>query len=137
MFYHGLINKLVRCCEFPMKDFQKEFGEKMIASVSRSFYLSLRFLPSEMRGTASLAYLLARATDTVADTNALPEDDRLEFLEAMKSAINGGEEVPPLDSSFLECFLTVLESFWDAFGIILGGHLGYIFAFCTENVFKS
>ncbi|RZO14378.1 MAG: hypothetical protein EVB09_09020 [Verrucomicrobiaceae bacterium] len=92
-----------------MKDFQKEFGEKMIASVSRSFYLSLRFLPSEMRGTASLAYLLARATDTVADTNALPEDDRLEFLEAMELAINGGEEVPPLDSSFLEGEISVGE----------------------------
>jgi farnesyl-diphosphate farnesyltransferase len=102
VFYHGLTNKLVPCCKFPMKDFQKEFGEKMIASVSRSFYLSLRFLPSEMRGTASLAYLLARATDTVADTSALPEGDRLEFLEAMGLAINGGAEAPLLDSSFLE-----------------------------------
>ena len=85
-----------------MKDFQKEFGEKLIASVSRSFYLSLRFLPSEMRGTASLAYLLARATDTVADTSTLPENDRLEFLEEMSLAISGGGEVPQLDSSFLE-----------------------------------
>jgi len=85
-----------------MKDFQKEFGEKLIASVSRSFYLSLRFLPSEMRGTASLAYLLARATDTVADTSALPENDRLEFLEEMSLAISGEGEVPQLDSSFLE-----------------------------------
>ena len=81
-----------------MKDFQKEFGEKLIASVSRSFYLSLRFLPSEMRGTASLAYLLARATDTVADTSALPENDRLEFLEEMSLAISGESEVPQLDS---------------------------------------
>ncbi|MBT7983468.1 MAG: squalene/phytoene synthase family protein [Akkermansiaceae bacterium] len=85
-----------------MKDFQKEFGEKMIASVSRSFYLSLRFLPSEMRGTASLAYLLARATDTVADTSALPEGDRVESLEAMGLAINGGGEALNVDPSFLK-----------------------------------
>ena len=94
MFYHGLTNRLVRCCKFPMKDFQKEFGEKIIASVSRSFYLSLRFLPSEMRGTASLAYLLARATDTVADTGALPESDRLDFLEQMGLSIYGAAKAP-------------------------------------------
>jgi len=85
-----------------MKDFQKEFGEKMIASVSRSFYLSLRFLPSEMRGTASLAYLLARATDTVADTSALPENDRLAFLEQMGLSIYGEVQAPQLKPSFKE-----------------------------------
>ena len=39
----------------------------LLKEVSRSFYLSLRFLPSEVRGYLSLAYLLARATDTIAD----------------------------------------------------------------------
>ena len=102
MFYHGLTNRLVRCCKFPMKDFQKEFGEKIIASVSRSFYLSLRFLPSEMRGTASLAYLLARATDTVADTGALPESDRLDFLEQMGLSIYGAAKAPEFELSLME-----------------------------------
>ncbi len=39
----------------------------LLKEVSRSFYLSLRFLPSSVRGYLSLAYLLARATDTIAD----------------------------------------------------------------------
>jgi farnesyl-diphosphate farnesyltransferase len=35
--------------------------------VSRSFYLSLRFLPRSLRPGITLAYLLARASDTLAD----------------------------------------------------------------------
>ena len=41
--------------------------ESLLKEVSRSFYLSLRFLPSSVREYLSLAYLLARATDTIAD----------------------------------------------------------------------
>lgn len=41
--------------------------DTLLKEVSRSFYLSLRFLPSAARGYLSLAYLLARATDTIAD----------------------------------------------------------------------
>jgi phytoene/squalene synthetase len=37
-------------------------------SVSRSFYLTIRFLPRPLREPVGLAYLLARATDTIADT---------------------------------------------------------------------
>ena len=44
----------------------------MLRSVSRSFYLSLRILPAALREPLSLAYLLARATDTIADTPEPP-----------------------------------------------------------------
>ena len=44
----------------------------ILRSVSRSFYLSLRTLPRPLRDPLSLAYLLARATDTLADTSGAP-----------------------------------------------------------------
>ncbi len=53
--------------------FEKELGGKLLASVSRSFYLTLKALPKELREPISLAYLLARTADTIADTAAAPE----------------------------------------------------------------
>ncbi len=52
----------------------------MLKGVSRSFYLTLRLLPAPMRGAASLGYLLARTSDTIADTVAAPLDARLRCL---------------------------------------------------------
>ncbi|HMO64447.1 MAG TPA: phytoene/squalene synthase family protein [Verrucomicrobiota bacterium] len=49
----------------------------LLRDVSRSFYQTLRLLPGRVRGPISLAYLLARATDTVADTELVPVPDRL------------------------------------------------------------
>src|SRR6266513_135842 len=40
---------------------------EILRSVSRSFYLSIRFVPVQFREPIALAYLLARTTDTVAD----------------------------------------------------------------------
>src|SRR6266481_4831489 len=40
----------------------------ILAPVSRSFYLSIRLLPKKLRHPVSLGYLLARASDTIADT---------------------------------------------------------------------
>jgi farnesyl-diphosphate farnesyltransferase len=56
----------------------------LLRGVSRSFYLSLRVLPEELRPQVSLAYLLARASDTVADTKAVARQRRLELLRAMR-----------------------------------------------------
>jgi len=42
--------------------------QDLLKQVSRSFYLTLRVLPRSVRGPISLAYLLARASDTVTDT---------------------------------------------------------------------
>ena len=44
----------------------------LLRGVSRSFYLSIRLLPEPLREPVSAAYLLARATDTVADTARMP-----------------------------------------------------------------
>ena len=42
--------------------------EGLLKGVSRSFYLTLRVLPANLRQPVGLAYLLARAADTIADT---------------------------------------------------------------------
>lgn len=61
----------------------------LLRDVSRSFYLTLRVLPRGLRRPISLAYLLARATDTVADTGLVPVTRRLEALDALREAIRG------------------------------------------------
>ena len=53
----------------------------LLKQVSRSFYLSLRLLPKPMREGAGLAYLLARTSDTLADSEAVERDLRLEMLQ--------------------------------------------------------
>ncbi|HEX8490188.1 MAG TPA: squalene/phytoene synthase family protein, partial [Chthoniobacterales bacterium] len=61
----------------------------VLRSVSRSFYLSLRILPKPLRDPLSLAYLLARATDTIADTPEPPAELRAEALRDLAKAIQG------------------------------------------------
>jgi farnesyl-diphosphate farnesyltransferase len=66
----------------------------LLREVSRSFYLTLRVLPGPVRTQIGVAYLLARATDTVADSEAVPVNDRLRSLEDLRDRIVGGREVP-------------------------------------------
>src|ERR1700738_4125799 len=61
----------------------------ILASVSRSFYLSIRLLPKKLRDPVSLGYLLARASDTIADTTELPIDLRTEKLRLVARGIQG------------------------------------------------
>ena len=53
------------------------------------FYLSVRLLPARLREPVSLAYLLARATDTIADTADIPAAIRAEKLQTLSDAIQG------------------------------------------------
>ncbi len=66
----------------------------LLKDVSRSFYLTMRVLPGSIRGQISLAYLLARATDTIADTEIVPIEKRLEALANLRSRILGTSEAP-------------------------------------------
>ncbi len=61
----------------------------VLKRVSRSFYLSLAILPRGVREPIGLAYLLARATDTVADTRLVPRVERIAHLEALRRAYRG------------------------------------------------
>ena len=61
----------------------------LLRGVSRSFYLTLRVLPGDLRIPIGLAYLLARAADTIADTRLLPSEDRLERLLEFRAQVDG------------------------------------------------
>lgn len=74
----------------------------VLKGVSRSFYLTLRLLPAPMRRAASLGYLLARSSDTIADTAAVPATERLGLLEAYGAAVEGAGELPRWSSAFLD-----------------------------------
>lgn len=62
----------------------------LLRGVSRSFYVSIRLLPQSLREPIALAYLLARATDTIADTTELPAFERRHILQALAGAIETG-----------------------------------------------
>lgn len=66
----------------------------LLRDVSRSFYLTLRVLPGRIRPQLGLAYLLARTTDTVADTALVPVEQRLDALTALSEAIQGRDREP-------------------------------------------
>lgn len=68
---------------------ERELGGQLLASVSRSFYLTLKALPRELREPISLAYLLARTADTLADTAAVPAELRLECLQEYEALVQG------------------------------------------------
>jgi len=77
---------------------------KILRSVSRSFYLSIRFLPALLREPIALAYLLARTSDTVADTSRIPVTVRIETLKLLSNAIQGAasrDVVADLTASFV------------------------------------
>ena len=74
----------------------------ILASVSRSFYLSIRLLPKKLRDPVSLGYLLARASDTIADTTELPIELRTEKLRLLARGIQGkalGDAIVDLSAS--------------------------------------
>ncbi|NRO98152.1 squalene/phytoene synthase family protein [Paraburkholderia sp. NMBU_R16] len=64
----------------------------LLKSVSRSFYLTLRILPTGVRDPVALAYLLARAADTIADTSLIAPAQRLELLLALRARVNGAPD---------------------------------------------
>ena len=66
----------------------------LLRQTSRSFYLTLRVLPAAVRPQIGLAYLLARTTDTIADTELVPLAQRLAALQALRGRILGPSAAP-------------------------------------------
>jgi farnesyl-diphosphate farnesyltransferase len=66
----------------------------LLKEVSRSFYLTLRILPGKVRAPIGLAYLLARTTDTIADTELVAPEQRLEALRILRDRIQGRGAMP-------------------------------------------
>ncbi len=71
-----------------------DLDKRILKDVSRSFYLTLRMLPREMRESAGLGYLLARTSDTIADTEGLVVKERLSLLEAFAASVAEGAALP-------------------------------------------
>ncbi|MBP0638244.1 phytoene/squalene synthase family protein [Cupriavidus sp. AcVe19-6a] len=64
----------------------------LLKGVSRSFYLTLRVLPARMRDPVALAYLIARAADTIADTALIAPESRLALLLSLRDQVNGNTD---------------------------------------------
>jgi farnesyl-diphosphate farnesyltransferase len=64
----------------------------LLKPVSRSFYLSIRLLPRALREPVALAYLLARTSDTIADSDAIDVEKRIELLDRFARAIAGKDQ---------------------------------------------
>jgi len=71
-----------------------ELLTSLLRDVSRSFYLTMRMLPRPVRRQISLAYLLARTTDTIADTEVADVPSRLLALAALRERIRGRDNAP-------------------------------------------
>jgi farnesyl-diphosphate farnesyltransferase len=70
--------------------------DEILSGVSRSFYLSLAVLPRAMRSQLSVAYLVARAADTIADTKVIRAERRLELLDGLRGALADEARIVPL-----------------------------------------
>ncbi|MEO1857501.1 MAG: squalene/phytoene synthase family protein [Rubritalea sp.] len=124
---------------------QKEIdlGKGVLKGVSRSFYLTIRFLPRLMREPISLGYLLARASDTIADTEQVPaalrETCLAKFTPALTDKVVRAELIELISSSFVSYqtnakerlllerlddvfhwYDTVREWAWSAIAVVLG-----------------
>jgi farnesyl-diphosphate farnesyltransferase len=90
----------------------------LLREVSRSFYLTLRVLPAQIRPQISVAYLLARASDTIADTEAVAKPERVALLRGLVAGQIPGSlsvaEAVPSEAKLLECLPEVLK-YLDAF----------------------
>ena len=78
----------------------------ILKGVSRSFYLTIRALPPGVRQPVAVAYLLARAADTIADTRALPPRERLERLLAFRAEV---EDPTPFDKLRMEAVSRIVS----------------------------
>jgi farnesyl-diphosphate farnesyltransferase len=57
------------------------FGKRILPEVSRTFAISIRFLPGDLGKAVLTAYLLCRIADTIEDDNTTSPERRAELLE--------------------------------------------------------
>ncbi|HJU06077.1 MAG TPA: phytoene/squalene synthase family protein [Nitrospiraceae bacterium] len=75
----------------PHPTVQRFLLEDLLKHVSRSFYLTLSVLPHAMRKPIGLAYLFARAADTIADTDLIDRYLRLQLLKMFRAQFAGDQ----------------------------------------------
>ena len=64
---------------------KQELLRDLLKQVSRLFYTTLVIVPADVRDQVSLAYLFARAADTIADTELIDRPRRLDLLGQLKT----------------------------------------------------
>jgi len=72
---------------------RQELLRDLLKQVSRLFYTTLVVVPADVRDQVSLAYLFARAADTIADTDLIDRHRRLDFLSQLKGQFVGDQIV--------------------------------------------
>ncbi len=107
-----------------MTSHPEELLGPLLRDVSRSFYLTLRVLPKAIRPQISLAYLLARSTDTIADTEAVPRARRIISLRELQSLTRvpdlgtlAENQALPAERQLLERLADCLETL-DTFSVV-------------------
>lgn len=91
------------------KQQRKQFWP-LLKSVSRSFYLSLRYLPSSIQQSISLAYLLARLGDSIADCSVCSLNYRKEAIAQLQNLINRPDEFTSI-ARLQDYLLSYIKSF--------------------------
>lgn len=91
-------------------DHSRELLKDILRDVSRSFYLTLRAIPAPLRKPIGIAYLLARATDTIADTEAFDAPTRLLKLDHLRDCILSTDPPPFKEEAFSSKQTTAGES---------------------------
>lgn len=71
----------------------------LLRAVSRSFFLSIRLLPGPLREPVAVGYLLARASDTIADAPGLAPRTRVQALDRFIRAVDGVGAPPAVEPS--------------------------------------
>ncbi len=69
--------------------------DALLEETSRSFFLTLKVLPSRVRRQIGLLYLLARIADTVADSDEGDAVQRLQVLEEYNQYVQGNSKTLP------------------------------------------
>ncbi len=68
---------------------KQDLLRNLLKRVSRLFYTTLIVVPANVRDQVSLAYLFARAADTIADTELIERPRRLGFLNRLREQFIG------------------------------------------------
>lgn len=70
---------------------KQDLLRNLLKRVSRLFYTTLIVVPANVRDQVSLAYLFARAADTIADTELIERPRRLGFLNRLRGQFIGDQ----------------------------------------------
>lgn len=73
---------------FSIKKNEYKIINQLLKNTARTFYLTIKALPYALRLPISLAYLLARTSDTIADEANISADAKRHLLKLIKNKIN-------------------------------------------------